>query len=220
MSMPKFFTAPRFRWMTLLLGLQAVAYYAYPKGEAIPRFTPLSQLSAEIGSWHMVSDLPIEPEVQALLKADDALNRVYTDTAASFSTSLYVAFFKTQSTGISPHSPKVCLPGSGWTPVGSSRLQVQIPGQDSPIEVNRYMIQRGEESSVVLYWYQTPHRVVANEYAAKLYTVIDSLRYHRTDTSMVRVICPVDTRGEQAAQDEAIRFTQKIFPILRQLLPS
>lgn len=206
--------------MTLLLGLQAVAYYAYPKGENVPRFDPLSRLSAEIGSWHMVQDLPIEPEVQALLKADDSLNRIYTNPVSNFSSSLYVAFFKTQSTGISPHSPKVCLPGSGWTPVGSARLQIQVPGEESPITVNRYVIQRGEASSVVLYWYQTPHRVVADEYAAKFYTVIDSLRFHRTDTSLVRVICTVDSRGEQAAQDEAVRFTQKVFPILHQLLPS
>ncbi|MGJ5820974.1 exosortase C-terminal domain/associated protein EpsI [Paludibaculum fermentans] len=220
MSLPKFFSASRFRWMTLLLGLQAVAYYAYPKGEAIPHFDPLSRLSSQIGSWRMVQDVPIEPEVQALLKADDAINRVYIDAAANSSASLYVAFFKTQSTGISPHSPKVCLPGSGWTPRDSSRMAVQVPGEDSPITVNRYIIQRGEASSVVLYWYQTPHRVVADEYAAKFYTVIDSLRFHRTDTSLVRVICNVDSRGEQAAQDEAVRFTQKIFPTLRQLLPS
>jgi len=37
------------------------------------------------------------------------------------------------------------------------------------IEVNRYVIQKGLEKQVVLYWYQSHGRVIASEYWAKIY---------------------------------------------------
>ena len=50
-----------------------------------------------------------------VLRADDTLNRIYRLRAAS--SYLFIAYFKTQRYGQSPHSPKNCLPGSGWEPV-------------------------------------------------------------------------------------------------------
>ena len=44
---------------------------------------------------------------------------------------------------------------------------------------------------MVLYWYQGAHRAVASEYLSKVYLMWDSLRYHRSDEALVRVIVPV-----------------------------
>jgi hypothetical protein len=40
---------------------------------------------------------------------------------------------------------------------------VALPGRTEPIEVNRYIIQRGDTKSLVLYWYQSRDRAVASE---------------------------------------------------------
>jgi EpsI family protein len=203
--------------LTILLLSEAVFYFAYPKQEIVLLPKPLRELPAQLGSWSMVSESQIEPEVLELLRADDTLNRVYMDSATGGSAGLFIAFFKTQKTGVAPHSPKVCLPGSGWQPSRSDFVQLQVPGRAEPILVNHSIIAKGEERSVVLYWYQTHDNVIADEYRAKLNTVLDSLRYHRSDTSIVRIVVP--ERPGLDADAEARSLALESFETIRALLP-
>jgi EpsI family protein len=86
--------------------------------------------------------------------------------------------------------------------------------------VNRYLVARGEEKSLVLYWYQTQKRVTASEYKAKFWTVADAIRYNRTDVAVVRVIVPVIGRDEATAEKVAVEFVQAFFSPLRRYLPA
>jgi len=203
--------------LTVLLLSEALFYLAYPKQEIALLPQPLRTLPAQLGSWSMVSESPIEPEVQDVLKADDTLNRVYSDSATGGSASLFIAFFKTQKTGVAPHSPKVCLPGSGWEPSRSDFIRLQVPGRAEPIVVNHSVIAKGEERSVVLYWYQTHDNVIADEYRAKVNTVLDSVRYHRSDTSIVRIVVP--ERPGRDADAEARSLALSSFETISALLP-
>ena len=54
--------------------------------------------------------------------------------------------------------------------------------------VNRYVVEHGEDKSVTLYWYHSHNRVIASEFSAKFWAVADSIRYHRSDTALVRVM--------------------------------
>ena len=76
------------------------------------------------------------------------------------------------------------------------------------IEINRYVIERGLDRQLVLYWYQSHGRVVASEYWGKIYTVVDAVRLNRTDAALVRVITPIPEatpQAEQAAEARADR---------------
>ena len=203
--------------LTALLLAEAIFYVAYPKQEIGVLTKPLRELPAQLGPWSMVSDSKTEPEVQEVLKADDTLNRVYFDPATGSSAGLFMAFFKTQKTGVAPHSPKVCLPGSGWVPSESRTVSIQVPGRSQPIEANRSIISKGDERSVVMYWYQTHNKVIADEYHAKLNTILDSIRYRRSDTSIVRVLVP--ERPGKDADAEAQNFVRNAFGSIRTLLP-
>ncbi len=90
----------------------------------------------------------------------------------------------------------------------------------APIEVNEYVVAKGEDQSVVLYWYQTRDRVIASEYRARAYLVADAIRYNRTDTALVRVVVPVTGAGVDAAEKTARDFVKVFFAPLRQHLPS
>jgi EpsI family protein len=199
----------------LLLG-QSALFYGMPKERPMPLQRPLASFPITIEGWRMVADNPLEQEVLDVLKADDTVSRIYQDAAGTYGVSLFMAFFESQSTGVAPHSPKNCLPGSGWTPSTSDTFAVPMPDRQ-PLEVNRYIVAKGPAKSLVLYWYQTHNRVVANEYAAKMYQVFDSLRYRRSDTAIVRVVAPVGSQGEEAAQQHAVRFIQAAFPAISQL---
>ena len=95
--------------VTLLLVLQIGLLYTFSKDEVNFQITPLSTLPQQLGSWRMVRETQIETEVEAVLKADDTLSRVYLNDGSNVSGSLFIAFFKTQRAGVAPHSPKVCL---------------------------------------------------------------------------------------------------------------
>jgi EpsI family protein len=86
--------------------------------------------------------------------------------------------------------------------------------------VNDYVISRGQNQSIVLYWYQSRDRVVASEYSAKIFTVTDAIRYNRSDTALVRVVVNVADGNVQAAEDTAISFVQSFFMPLREYLPA
>jgi EpsI family protein len=207
------------RSLILILLLQAFAYYVIAaRPELTPDIPQLSTFPTSINGWNMISDQPLQQEVLDVLKADDTLNRIYKGPGPLSEVSLYMAFFKTQRYGQAPHSPKNCLPGAGYEPTESGFLPISVPGKQAPIVANRYVVARGDEKSVVIYWYQSHNRVIASEYAAKFWLVADAIRYRRSDTALIRVVVPVFQNNDAAATRCAVSFIQAIFPtILRQL---
>jgi EpsI family protein len=215
-----FFSSRYVRILSAALILQAFGLYAISRRESVPPMRPLSEFPQRIGNWGMAQESTIEKEVLDVLRADDTLIRLYVRQDSREVASLFVAFFKSQRSGQAPHSPKNCLPGSGWVPSTSEILSVPVQGYARPIEVNRYIVAKGDEKSVVLYWYQSRDRTIASEYRAKIYLVADAVRYNRTDTALVRVVVPVVGNDDEAASRTAIRFVQDLYAPLRQQLPS
>jgi EpsI family protein len=206
-------------WLTLALLVQSALFYAAARGEKVPAGRPLDLFPAQLGGWSEVQNYPVEQEIRDQLKADDLLNRLYADPQSRAGVSLFVAYFKTQRTGQSPHSPKNCLPGAGWEPEASGLLDVAVAGQPQPVRINRFVVSHGGDKSVVLYWYQSQRRVVASEFSAKFWAVMDSIRYHRSDTALVRLTIPVANNDPDTATRIGVAFVQTAFPALKAYLP-
>jgi EpsI family protein len=216
--MTSLLSSPHAKVLTLVLALQSVVFYAMPSNEYVPAMASLEKMNPVVGDWTMVNESRPDQETQDILKADDALTRVFTRNGETLS--LFIAFFKSQRAGVVPHSPRVCLPGAGWTPDGNSYIDVKVPGRAEPININRFVVSRGENKSIVFYWFQSPHHIVASEVRSKVYLVMDSVRYRRSDTSMVRIVVPVDSRGEAHADEVGLEFVRKSFPVITAHLPS
>ena len=205
--------------LTVLLVAQATIFYGFSRGELVPKHRPLAELPVQFADWTMAQQGVMEKEIQDVLRADDYTTRWYRNTSGSI-VSLFVAFFETQKAGQAPHSPKNCLPGGGWIWTVSDQIPVSIPDGNRTITVNRYIVQKGDQKSLVLYWYQSRDRVVASEYWAKGYVITDAIRYNRTDTALVRVEVPVVDGNDQAATKTASDFVQAFFMTLRGFLPA
>jgi len=181
--------------LTSLFAMQGAGSYGLSRrAEIIPATKPLSAFPTMIDDWRMVHEGAIEQDERDVLRADDYLTREYRSPGGK-SAKLFVAYFRSQRAGQTPHSPKNCLPGSGWTWTVADMIVVNIAGRAPPIEINRYVVSKGDERAVVLYWYQSRERVVASEYRAAMFTAFDALRYNRTDTELVRVVTPVEADG-------------------------
>ncbi len=131
---------------------------------------------------------------------------------------LYVGYYQSQRQGSTIHSPKNCLPGAGWQPMKSDHITIPV-GAGDLIEVNKVMIEKGIEKQVVLYWYQSRGRVIASEYWAKIYLVLDAIGMNRTDGALVRVISPV-VDSERMAEQQAVDFVKELYPLLGRHLPA
>jgi EpsI family protein len=207
------------RILTLILLGQAALFYSASRGDSRPLAKPLKQFPQVLSDWRMAQEGVLDKNTLEVLKADDTMTRLYAKPGNSTGINLYIAYFETQQTGQTPHSPKNCLPGAGWSPSETGTLSISVPGADSPIRVNKYIVALGENKSMVLYWYQSHGRVVADEYHAKFYLVADSIRYHRSDEALVRIVAPVTAEGNQAALDLGVDFVKAAFPSLVTYFP-
>jgi EpsI family protein len=202
----------------VVLLVQTVAVHWAASAERPPAPPTLAQFPTQIGEWKMISEDPITPEVASVLHAGQLLSRNYLQPATNASAGLFVAWFQSQRGGASqPHSPKVCLPGSGWTPQVTG--EIRLDTNAGSIEVNRYIVVNGKQRAVVLYWYQTPRRVTAGEWAAKFWLVADAMRDRRTDVALVRVTVWSNEGQDEAATASAIGFVRSAYPLLRETLP-
>jgi EpsI family protein len=206
--------------LTLALLAEGILYYSAYAIEIAPQNKALDLFATELGDWHMVRESRVDKETLDMLHADDTVNRSYAKETYPVPVGMFVAWFKTQRTGQSPHSPRNCLPGSGWEPLKEGFIDVAVPNQPSTIRVNRYIVARGDNASVVLYWYQAHKRVIASEYSAKIWAVLDSIRYHRSDTALVRVVVPVWSGNDAQATEAGLDFVKVMYPVLQAYLPS
>jgi len=204
--------------LVAVLLVQAAAYYMGVPQERVPMRQALSQFPPELEGWRLVREFPMDPQTQEVLRADDTLNRVYSNAARTADVNLFIAYFQSQRGGKAPHSPKNCLPGAGFEPAASGVQDVSVPGRT--IRVNRFVVTRGEDRKVVLYWYQSRDRVVASEYVAKIRLVLDSIRYHRSDTALIRVTVPAPRAQDDLATEIGMSFIRCVFPSLSAYLPS
>jgi len=208
----------RFWTVTLLLAGAVVILYARPSRDRIPAREPLEQLSAAIDGWSS-TDLPIDQETRDVLGDGDFLSRDYIRQGQPAPIDLFIAYFPSQRTGSTIHSPKHCLPGAGWT-FDSSRYVDLVDAQGQPHHVGEYIISNGQVKQFVIYWYEAHGRSVAREYWAKVYLVTDAMRMNRTDGALVRIITPIVSEGGEAqAKDRAEGFARQLAPVLTRFIP-
>jgi len=195
--MKPFATTRRF-WLLLiaLLFSGAIINVWERGGEAKVSRKTFKEFPAQVGSWKQLgTDLRFDDETETILRADDYVARNF--VADGHVVSFYAGYYGTQRNGATYHSPLNCLPGSGW--MMKDRGEVMIPrGNGQSFKANRYVIQKGNERALVIYWYEGRGRAIAGEYWAKIYTVLDSVTRRRSDGALIRVIAPIETSQPEA----------------------
>jgi len=208
----------RFLLAAALLALTAVLLYARDAQEVHLNREPLSTFPRYLGTRTGI-DYTMPKEVLDVLGNGDFLLRLYPDSTGAPDVDLFVAYFASQRAGDTMHSPKNCLPGAGWSPVRSEVREIQAPGI-APFPANEYLIAKGTDRKLVLYWYQAHNRALASEYWAKFYLVADAMRYNRSDGSLIRITTPLAS-GErtEVARERLLAFAGQVAPQLGRYIP-
>lgn len=203
----------------LLLCAGALSVGVNPQ-RALPLRRPLAAaVPGRIGTYTS-RELSLPEEERQAVAVTSYLLRVYAPATApgADAASLYVGFYASQQEGKTIHSPKNCLPGSGWDVLASRTAQVAL-ATGGAMTVNRYVLQKKKERALVLYWYQGRGRVAASEYAVKWQLLVDTALRRRSDEALVRILVPI-TGSEADAFRVGSQLAAQIAPGVSAALPS
>lgn len=208
----------RFLTAAVLMLATVVLLQRLSQPEVSPPREPLASLPMQFGNWSATDD-PLDPETLAILGHGEFLVRNYVDSNPQVPwINLFIAYYPTQKEGDSLHTPRHCIFGAGYVPM--QQALVHLPGPDGAFPVNRFVVEKGGERALVLYWFQAHARVVTNEYHLKYYLVTDSIRFHRSDGALIRFWTPM-SKGESAdaAQARIMALGSQIIPRLDNYIP-
>jgi EpsI family protein len=209
----------RFALAAALIALTAILLQARTRTEIIPQHLPLSSFPAQLANWDSTL-IELDQNTLEVLGPGDFMERVYQDPAGKRpAVDVFLAYFPSQRTGDTIHSPQHCLPGAGWNPDENVRVTITMPGH-APFPANRYVISKAGARRLVLYWFWAHDRGVASEYWAKFYLVKDAIRMNRSDGSLVRFVTPMfPGESPDAAQQRMLPFTSAVLPLLDDYIP-
>ncbi len=201
----------------LLFGI-AADYYLMKPDILLPR-KPLTEFPKVIGDWTAVREHTIEGRSMEILQVDDYFIRDYRNSKGEV-IGLYIGYFKSQREGKGIHSPRQCLPGAGWVPVNASIFQMPAVGHNpGTVPVNKFIMGKGLDRQLYLFWYHGRGRVYASEYWNKIYLIWDGLTKKRTDGALIRVNNAATKNSDEALQAQ-IEFINLFFPLLQEYIPN
>jgi len=213
------FSILRFTLAAAMIVVTAIVLQARGSVEIIRHGSPFSSFPAQLGNWSG-KDVPLDPETLEVLGPGQFLERFYESRDGNTPyIDLFLAYFPSQRTGDTIHSPKNCLPGAGWTARQAIRVTLSLPGH-APFPANRYLIAKGDERRLVLYWFWAHDRGLASEYWAKYYLVRDAIVMNRSDGALVRLVTQM-LPGEtpNAALERLLPFASYLAPLLNDYIP-
>src|SRR5205807_7625149 len=101
-------------------------------GEAVPLTRPLASLPLVFGVLQG-RDLPLQNWELQVVRVDDYVSRVYSAPGVP-PLYLYIGYYSSQRAGQTLHTPRNCLPGSGWQPVTAAELKLRSEEHTSELQ--------------------------------------------------------------------------------------
>jgi exosortase D (VPLPA-CTERM-specific) len=203
----------------ILLVTLGATFAVSGRTELIPAREPFVGFPLRLGDWVGDEAALSEGELSELKLSDYVLADFRSPQGEVVN--LYVAYYESQRSGVSVHSPRACLPGGGWQ-IMESRV-VELPGvlaDGRPLAVNQLVIGMGERRQLVSYWFAQRGRNLTNEYAVKWYIFWDSLTRRRTDGALVRLVTPLgDPANDAEARARLLAFTKLLDARLGYYIP-
>lgn len=205
------------RFVTVYLLIVVVGLYLHLHRDlGVPMKMPFERFPTVVSQWRMAGESQLSDSVQAVLKASDVLMRQYVNDRGE-KVQLYIGYHDGGKGTGEIHSPKHCLPGSGWLEVSTARTE--LPAGAEKLNLVRAIYQKGDNKELFLYWYQVRDKSLSEEYSLKLAEITNSVLYRRRDASFIRISVPFQS-DEQKAIALAERFVSDFLPAIQGFLPS
>lgn len=165
----------------------------------------------------MINSKTFNDDVMERLDVDNYLMWEYSDETG-YRIWLYIGYFQDQTEGSIIHSPKHCMPGSGWNIISSDLVNITDPRSKTlKYGVNELVLKKGMDTQIAHYWYHSRGRIVANEYIDRALMILDSITKRRSDGALIRITGSGFDAEESV--EKQIRFASALLGILDEYLP-
>lgn len=205
----------------LLLVAGALASETFKgREDIIPARKAFLNFPTQIATWQGRNEYLTQYYLNELKLTDYViLNFVQPETHGAVN--FYSAYYQSQRKGAVVHSPRSCIPGDGWQITDFSQRDFQDLQMDGhALNVNRAIIQKGENKQLVYFWFQQRGRNITNEYLVKWYLFYDAITMNRTDGALIRLVTAVDKAEDIGEADKRLHgFMQNLIPQLPEYLP-
>lgn len=205
----------RFIIVYALLGITALYLFTH-SDLAVPMNKPFSEFPVQVAEWRMTSRQEFSESVLNVLKPTDYLSRQYAASDGR-QVNLYLGYHSGGKDSGGIHSPKHCLPGSGWYEVSTVKT-VEETGKGQ-INMVQAIYQKGESQEMFLYWFQVRDKSLNDEYLLKLAEITNSVTSRRRDSTFVRVTVPFEA-DQKKAEALGRKFIKDFQPVIREFLPA
>lgn len=193
--------------LIVAFGLAAVMQYYRPSSSIAVNF---DNFPLEKGDWigqrELVPDYAID-----MLNPHDIFSAVYTNSQG-ITIHLMFDFFSGESTYGGPHSPRNCLPGSGWIIENTHQNDINVENRSIPAD--RFELRFENSRKVMEFWYVTSFGETANDYEFKFYTMLSSLLLQPADVAFVRFVTNSDANNLVALEEFQELFIPEIYRFL------
>ncbi len=160
-----------------------------------------------IGDWQGTEDI-VDPQVLELLNPQAIISATYVNSDG-ISIHLLFDFFSSEATFGGPHSPRNCLPGSGW--VIKETVANNIVNANSVIPAGRFQLQMNKSKQVMDFWYITHYGETANDYIFKLYELLSALTFKPRDIAFVRFVADDSPQSLEALAEFQTLMLKEIY---------
>ncbi|MFA7059611.1 MAG: exosortase A [Pedobacter sp.] len=204
------------KFVSVFVLLTTVALYLnLHKDLEVPMNKTFDQFPKVVSGWRMTQEFAMADNIQKVLRATDTLTRRY-EAADGKLVDLYIGYHGGGKDSGEIHSPKHCLPGSGWFEVSTKRRLLDVSG--SKINLVQAVYRKGDNRQMFLYWFQVQDKTISDEYSLKIAEIVNSIINRRRDASFIRISVPFES-DEQGAVAIGERFIRDLLPTMHEFLP-
>lgn len=200
--------------LLLALLLSAIALIDGREVAAMRTTAPLSEFPRSVAGWSSLGDEVFDTAIIEVLKPTDYLARTYSKPGGE-RVNVYLGYHGGGKDSGEVHSPRHCLPGSGWQLVETSPTVIDTPA--GKVNAAAALYAKGESRQLFLYWFEVGGTSTPSEYRMKYEQTVGTLAKNRKDVLFVRLAAPVTTSVE-AASASATAFAREAAPSIRRML--
>ncbi len=198
-----------------LLAAGAAAWWIELRPPLQADTSPLETLPAEIGVWQSI-DIPLEETVEAMLRADFNLQRVYVHPLGH-QVELYVGYYSTERGGRPEHTPWACYPSAGFEILSSD---VVLVDRRRNLRANEIVVEREGDRHLVHFWFRSFRETGLLDGIDQVRDrLVGRLSDGRSDGALVRVSTPLRSEGADYARGRLISLGTRIDQLLEERWP-
>lgn len=202
-------------FIVFILLISAGFYINFHSDISIPTNRPFREFPAFHNEWRMVSKAIFSDDVLAKLRPTDYLSRKYMGSGR-IPVYIYIGYHNGGSDSGEIHSPKNCLPGSGWFKLKEDKVSIDVGLKK--LNIINALYQKGEEKELFFYWFFVRGKSLTNEYSLKFAEITNSIVYSRKDAAFVRISIPFES-NEKEAFLIGTEFIRDFYPVIAEFLP-